>query len=123
MLDAESLIFERLSLVPDVWVSSENEPSVTFPAVVYSVSGEGQTGNGPTIWRLTLTVSVLVEPHDFQKVGDVYDAIHSWVGKRSASGHVTRVEDTSLLSRASSTVVNNKTINQYTGSFSIIARP
>lgn len=124
MLDIDSLVWERLSAaLPDVWVSSENDPSLQFPAVVYALSGDGQTGNGPGIWRVTLEVNVLVTPDDFTVVGRVYDEVKSWVGKRSPSGHVTRVVDGSLLSRSGSTTANDKTINQYTGTFEVIARP
>lgn len=123
MLDLESLVWERLNTIPDVWVSSENDPSIEYPAVVYAISGDGQTGNGPGIWRFVLEVNVLVAPDDYSVVGAVYDEVKSWAGKRSASGHITRVVDASLLSRSGSTPVNDKVINQYTGTFNIIARP
>ena len=124
MLDIETLVFERFTArFPDTWVASENAPSVRYPAVIYSISGDGQTGNGPTIWRFTLEVSVLVTPDLFSLVQETYEEVRSWVGKRSASGHITRVVDESLMSRAGTTTANDKTINQYTGSFAIIARP
>lgn len=124
MLDIESLVFERfVARFPDYWVSSENDPSISFPAIVYSLSGDGQTGNGPGIWRFTLELSVLVPPDLFSVVQEAYEEVRSWVGSRSDSGHITRVVDESLMSRAGTTTANDKTINQYTGSFAIIARP
>ena len=124
MLDIETLVFERLTAaLPGVWVSSENDPSLQFPAVVYALAGEGQTGNGPGIWRFTLEVNVLVPPDRFDVVQAVYGEVRSWPGTRSPSGHITRVVDSALLSRSGTTMVNDKTINQYTGSFAIIARP
>lgn len=124
MLDIESLVFERLTAaLPDVWVSSELDPRIEYPAVVYALSGDGQTGNGPGIWRVTLEVNVLVTPAQYRIVQRVYDEVKSWPGTRSPSGHVTRVEDGSLLSRTGSTPVAEKTINQYTGTFDLIVRP
>ena len=121
MLDVESLIWERLNDLDGVWVSSENDPSIVFPAVVYSVSGEGQSGNGPNLWRVNLTVNVSVSPADYGIVDRVYNEIKSWAGRRSPSGHVTSVVDTDLMSRSGGTNVNGKQINTYTGAFALIA--
>ncbi|MFD5599179.1 hypothetical protein ACFWHR_03885 [Leucobacter sp. NPDC058333] len=124
MIDADSLIAERLqSAFPDWHVASEQDPGITFPAIIFAVSGDGQVGNGPKRWPLSLAVNILDDTETvFESVEAVYAEIRSWRGKTSPHGHVVLVADTSLISRVASTVVGNRSIQQYAGSFDVLAR-
>lgn len=124
MLDIPSIVWERLTArFPEYWVAADRNPDVKFPAVLYSLGGDGQTGNGPTIWRVRLDLIVLIDADDWHVVGDVYDEVKSWAGKRSASGHVTRVTDGALPFKSDETVTSSKTTLQYQLSFDLICRP
>lgn len=124
MIDADSLVHERLEAAfPDWYVAAGQGPSMKFPAVIYAVSGDGQVGNGPNRWPLYLAINVLDDTETvFESVEAVYSEIRSWRGKTSPHGHVVLVTDTSLISRVAATVVGNRSIQQYAGSFAVLAR-
>lgn len=124
MIDADALVHERLTAAfPDWHVASEQDPEITFPAVIYSVSGEGQTGNGPGRWPLRLAVSVLAETGEvFAATSAVYEEVHAWRATSSEHGHVTVVADASLMSRITGANIGGRLIQQYAGAFDLIAR-
>lgn len=125
MIDADSLVFERLTArFPDWYVAAEQDAhKTTFPAIIYSVSGEGQTGNGPGRWPLRLAVSVLAETSEvFAATSEVYEEVHAWRGTSSDHGHVTVVADASLMSRITGANIGGRVIQQYAGAFDLIAR-
>lgn len=124
MIDAESLVHERFTAAfPDWHVASEQDPGMRFPALIYRVTGDGQTGNGPGRWPLALAVNILDGTETvFDRVRAVYAEVHSWRGRSSEHGHITLVEDTSLITRIAASQVDNRTIQQYAGAFALIAR-
>lgn len=125
MLDAESLVDSRLkAAIVDAPVYSELQDDIDFPAVIYSVTGDGQTGNGPGIWPVHLEVSVIATADKaFGLASQVYDTIHGWPLTGDEYGTVVSVTDVSLPSKVSSTTsANSKTEVQYTGSFDLLVR-
>ncbi|WP_159794457.1 hypothetical protein [Puerhibacterium puerhi] len=124
LIDAESMVFDLLTAAfSDAYVASEYETDLTFPAVIYSVSGDGQVGNGPGLWTLSLELSFL-GPADqaWALAARGYRAVHSWAGTTTAHGHVNAVDDESIPSRVSTPEANAKTTRQYTGVWTLTCR-
>ncbi|MBS3177752.1 MULTISPECIES: hypothetical protein [unclassified Pseudoclavibacter] len=112
---------ELLSEIQDVTVVPDVEDKLQLPAIVYTPSGEGQTGNGPGLWLVRLDVQALgAASAAWNTVSDVYAAAHRWPGRTTKHGHIASVEDLMLPERQPTTVLGQKSVGQYSAAFRLV---
>jgi hypothetical protein len=141
MIDHETLIwslFQR-DMPPGTYFSTETDVAADFeiplPALIYSLTNDGQRRNGPGLWAGQLDVSILGEPGDAWSLSStVYDLVHVWAdaqtGIVAGVGHVQDVDDISAFSRSaaskssesSDTNIIGKGVVKYAGSFALALR-
>lgn len=123
-IDPESLVHAALTAAfPQAHVSPDYDTTITFPAIKYLATSDGQVGNGPGLWVVNLDLSAVTTAAligDFKK--DLYRAVHSWQGQTFPQAHVNRVNDLALFSYAGTTSFSSKTLIQYSGSFELVCR-
>lgn len=119
---------ETLAIAPDIDVNQ----LAHLPAVLFTVTGDGQVANGPGLWSFTLTLSVFGEGMDQAKrfARLLYDVVHHWDDRPdltpiSIDGEntwVSELDDIDLFSRLSSADIDGRNVTQYVGSFALALR-
>lgn len=132
MIDAELLMSTLLNAgkPPGSTVQPEtNLDSIEhLPLALFDVNGDGQTGNGPGLWFVTLDLSVIGDGIDQAKTtaGAFYDLVWSWNepgnGVVDGVGWVSDVSDISYFSRSPVADVNVRGTSQYDGAFALQLR-
>jgi hypothetical protein len=132
VIDAELLLYTLLNAgkPPGSTVQPETDlDSIDhMPLVLFDVNGDGQTGNGPGLWFVTLNLSVIDNNLDAVKAvaGALYDLVWSWNDPANAVvedvGWVSSVEDLSYFSRSPIADVNVRGTYQYDGAFALQLR-
>lgn len=121
--DSEDLVYRKLTArFPDAYVGPEDQPDITLPALIYSTDSVGQQGNGPHLWSITVTVTVVGTPTDaWQYAKDLYTEVHSWAATTDDVGRIVSVTDISAPSRDGDGS-DTKTDTQYTGMWTLLVR-
>jgi len=133
MIDPEELLYTLLKRgKPDgstVAPETDLDSIDSLPLVLYDVIGDGQDGNGPGLWNVTLNLSVIGATLDDARTTAraFYDLVWSWNDDPEAAtvdgvGTVSSVADASLFSRQPSSDIAVHDITQYDGSFDLQLR-
>jgi hypothetical protein len=132
LVDDEQLIFQllRRDLDDSVQVASEMDVDSIedLPFVSFSLSGGEQDGNGPGLWRSSLTLNVFDKSQDsaWETCRELYRSVRTWEipGESSIEGlgYVSSVTDMSKFSRIATVTLQGKNIVQYSGMFFLTIR-
>jgi hypothetical protein len=112
--------------VPDTWtVAAELGVDAVdkTPYVTYDVASDGEAGNGPGLYEVSLTINLYDEPANLIANCGILDVIvQSWAlgaGAVTGVGVIHQVEDISLLSPARSSAMLAKHMRQATGIYTL----
>ncbi len=118
----------RPSIKPDVDVDQLDD----LPAIVWHLTGSGQTANGDGLWDYSLTVNIFGDGMDQAKAAmkTLYDVVHAWndfpartvIDIDGEPVWVSSVEDNDLPSRFPSAVIDGRHVVQYSGIFPLALR-
>lgn len=102
LVDVDTIVQTLLKRdLPDAFVIREDDTDVldNLPVVMWSWVGSGQTGNGPGLFYVTLTLTIVGAGDDvWQQSQIAYTALHLWpvTGTVPDVGWVQDVTDNSL---------------------------
>lgn len=102
LLDIDTIVDTLLRRdLPDAFVIREDDVDTldNLPAVMWSYVASGQTSNGPGLWPITLTLSIVGPGGDvWQQCQAAYRALHLWplTGDVPGIGWVNDVDDVAL---------------------------
>lgn len=119
---------EEVFIAPDLDVNQLAQ----MPALLWTLTGDGQVANGDGLWSYTLTLSVYAEGMDAAKkwARFFYNLVHYWdehteLTELEVDGDtlwVSTVEDIDLPTRQSSADIDGRNVTQYVGSFALALR-
>lgn len=119
---------EVVTIAPDIDVDQLEK----MPALLWTLTGDGQVANGDGLWSYTLTLSVYGEGMDEAKrwARFFYKLVHYWdenpaLTKLTVDGDpiwVSTLEDIDLPTRQSSADIDGRNVTQYVGSFALALR-
>lgn len=119
---------ETLLVAPDIDVNELDE----LPAILFTLTGDGQVANGDGLWSFILTLSTfgygMDQAKQFAKLG--YDIVHAWdqggpgtvIEIDDEETWVSSVDDIDLPSRLPSALIAGRNVVQYVGSFALALR-
>jgi hypothetical protein len=118
-----------IAIAPDLDV---DELAGNYPALLWTLTGDGQVSNGEGLWTYTLTLSDYAEGMDKAKKWArwFYKLVHYWdehpeLTELEIDGDtiwVAGVEDIDVPTRQSSADVDGRHIVQYVGSYALALR-
>lgn len=124
--DADSFIDTQLrEWFPTQYVGPETDPDITLPALIYSTESEGQLGNGPHLWDVTVTVNIVADAVTaWNTAKAVYANIHALQGTTAPDfGRIVSITDVTAPSRVDTSATDTtKTSDQYTGIWTLRVR-
>lgn len=125
MIQSQALVRELLGQrFPSVKVLPETVSTITYPAIIFSTSSEGQQANREGAWWVTVELQILDSADAIGALAaQVYDAVRSWKHKHTATpqGVIVRVEDVSIPTPVASSATD-KTIKQLSASWRLLVR-
>jgi hypothetical protein len=103
-----------------------------FPAIIWHLTGSGQSSNGPGLWLYSLSVNIFGDGMDEAKgvMRTFYDLVHSWnddpagtvITVDGSPVWVSSVDDNDLPSRFPSADIPGRNVVQYGGVFPLALR-
>lgn len=115
-------------IAPDIDVDELAE----LPAVLWTLTGDGQTANADGLWSYTLNLSIFAEGMDAAKkwARFFYKLVHYWNDNPALTElvvdgdtiWVSTLDDIDLPTRQSSASIAGRNVTQYVGSFALALR-
>lgn len=120
----------EIAIAPDLDVDELNG---NYPALLWTITGDGQAANGNGLWSYTLTLSVYAEGMDQAKkwAKFFYNLVHYWDERDDLTEidlpdgdtiWVSGVGDIDVPTRQSSADIRGRHIVQYVGSYALALR-
>lgn len=123
MIRAQALVRELLGQqFPTVKVYAETVSTITYPAIIYATSSDGQQANRGGAWWVTVELQILATADVVGSLAEqVYDAVRAWKRRVTPQGVIVRVEDVAIPTPVPSDATG-KTIKQLAGSWRLLVR-
>lgn len=103
-----------------------------FPAIVWHLTGSGQTANGEGLWLFNLTVNIFGIGMDAAKdaAKHLYDVVHAWnenpaftvIQVDGEPMWVSQLDDNDIPSRVAAADIPGRNVVQYSGVYPIALR-